>query len=128
MLEQFEEARSIRRKTRRGGISQLSEEEKYAREKSRVEREIEETNIAINHAQTEAEQYNIKLKDIKKKIQNTLCSSKLGLEEKAQRVAELKSKKENCEFIIRQATTRWAKLTDKKRALEKELEGIIVSK
>lgn len=128
MLEQFEEARSIRRKTRKGGGSPLSEEEKQAREKYKVERELEETNIAINHAQTEAEQYNIKLKDIKKKIQNTLYDSKIGLEEKARRVAELKSKQENCEFIIRQATTRWARLTDKKRALEKELKEITASK
>ena len=127
MQGQFEEARSIRRKTRKGGISRITEQEKNSREKSRIEREIEETSIAINHAQTEAEEYNVKLKEVKGKLKNTLYDSKLDLEEKARRVAELKAKQENCEFIIRQATARWAKLTDKKRALEKELKEIIDS-
>lgn len=128
MQEQFEEARSIRRKTRKGGKSPLSEAEKCANEKARLEREIEEINTAIAYAQNEAENYNAKLKKIKSNLREILYNSELELEEKARRVADLKNKQTNCEFIWKQAVSRWASLTDKKNTLEKALREVGDSK
>lgn len=127
MLEQFEEARSIRRKARKGANSPISDEEKRVDKKARIEREIEEIITAIDFAHTEAEKYNLKLKELKEKLRKTLYNSELDLEEKARRVTQIKSQQENCEFIRKQAISRWAKLTDKKNALEKELREIKIS-
>lgn len=127
MLEQFEEARSIRRKTRKGVISPISNEEKSGCKKSRIEREIEETITGLDFALLEAERYNLKLKELKEKLRETLYDSSLNLEEKTRRVTEIRSKQKNCEFVRKQAILRWAKLTDKKIALEKELREVKVS-
>lgn len=124
MQEQFEEARSIRRKTRKGGKSPISEAEKCVNEKARLEREIQETNAAIDYAQNEAESYNAKLKEIKNNLREVLYNSELELEEKARKIADLKAKQTNCEFIWKQAVSRWASLTDKKNALEKALKKV----
>ena len=115
MLEEFEEARSIRRKNSRSEIARLKQF-------------IEETDVAIEYAYSEAEKYNTKLKEVKTEIKRTLFDSKLDLKEKSRKVAELRKQKENCEFVIRQSRSRWAKLTDKKKALERALAEIDVSK
>lgn len=127
MLEQFEEARSIRRKTRKEANSPISDEEKSCCKKTKIEREIDELITAIDFAHAEAEKYNLKLKELKEKLRKTLYSSELDLDEKARRVTQIKSQQENCEFIRKQAISRWAKLTDKKNALEKELREIKIS-
>ena len=62
MLEEFEEARSIRRKNKRGEKPRISEEEKRRSEIARLKLFIEETDTAIEYAYSEAEKYNTKLK------------------------------------------------------------------
>ena len=47
MVEEFEEARSIRRKNKRGEKPRISEEEKLRREIARLKQSIEETDFAI---------------------------------------------------------------------------------
>lgn len=128
MLENFEEARSIRRKNRRGGNPRINEDEKRVSEVARLRKELIETEAAIEFARIEAEKYNIKLNEVKKELKTTLLNSNLDLDVKARMVAEIKQRKENCEFIIRNATNRWAKMTDKKRALEKALSEFGVSR
>ena len=128
MHEQFEEARSIRRKNRKGGESPIGEAERFASERARLEQEICETTTAINYAQSEAEKYNVKIKEIKENLKNVLYNANLGSEEKASKITSLKSKQENCEFVLKQAVARWAKLTDKKKALEKALKELNSSK
>lgn len=128
MLEEFEEARSIRRKNKRGEKPRISEEEKRRSEIARLKLFIEETDTAIEYVYSEAEKYNTKLKEVKTEIKRTLFDSKLDLKVKSRKVAELRKQKENCEFVIRQSRSRWAKLTDKKKALERALAEIDVSK
>ena len=52
----------------------------------------------------------------------------MDLKVKSRKVTDLRKQKENCEFVIRQSRSRWAKLTDKKKALEKALADLDVSK
>lgn len=128
MVEEFEEARSIRRKNKRGEKPRISEEEKRRREIARLKQSIEETDFAIEYAYSEAEKYNTKLKEVKTEIKRILFDSKMDLKEKSRKVTDLRKQKENCEFVIRQSRARWAKLTDKKKALERALAEIDVSK
>jgi len=124
MQEAFEEARSIRRKAKREGKTAESEDHTKVSEKVRIERELEELTVSTRIAQEEAEEFNAKVKEIKRNLRNILYNSELGLEEKARKVANLKSQQENCEFIAKQAVAKWARLTNKKSALERELENI----
>ena len=128
MVEEFEEARSIRRKNKRGEKPRISEEEKRIREIARLKQSIEETDFAIEYAYSEAVKYNTKLKEVKTEIKRILFDSKMDLKVKSCKVTDLRKQKENCEFVIRQSRARWAKLTDKKKALERALAEIDVSK
>ena len=128
MVEEFEEARSIRRKNKRGEKPRISEEEKRRREIARLKQSIEETDFAIEYAYSEAEKYNTKLKEVKTEIKRILFDSKMDLKVKSRKVTDLRKQKENCEFVIKQSRARWAKLTDKKKALERALAEIDVSK
>lgn len=127
MLEQFEEARSIRRKTRKGGISSIGNEENCVCKKAIIDREVKETLTAIDFAYTEAEKCNLKLKELEKNLKEILYNSEMDLEEKTLKVTEIRAQQDNCEFIRKQAVLRWARLTDKKAALEKELREVEVS-
>lgn len=117
-----------RRKNKRGEKPRISEEEKRRREIARLKQSIEETDFAIEYAYSEAEKYNTKLKEVKTEIKRILFDSKMDLKVKSRKVTDLRKQKENCEFVIRQSRARWAKLTDKKKALERALAEIDVSK
>lgn len=128
MMEKFEEARSIRRKTKKEGKNGLTEAEKRASQKLRIEKELEEVIVAERIAKEETEKFNTKISEGKKELRNILYNSEMQLNEKARRVAEIKTKLSNYEFVVKQATDKWARLTNKRQALERNLAEIIASK
>ena len=118
MQEQFEEARSIRRKNRKDGKSQIGEAEKCVDDTVVINRQIEEIDAAIEFTHKEAEKCTIKLNELKQELGKVLYSSSLSLEEKARKAADINSKMENCRFIKNQAVAKWVRLTNKKNALK----------
>lgn len=127
-MEHYEEARSIRRKTKKEGKSELSDAEKRNSEKLRVEKELEEAITAEKIAETEVQNFNQKISEIKRQIRSTLYDSDLKVEEKARTIAGYRKSQENCEYVVKQATAKWARLTNKREALERELADIISGK
>lgn len=121
MQGQFEEARSIRRKNRKDGKSQIGEAEKCVDDTVVIKRQIEEIDAAIEFTHKEAEKCTVKLNELKQELGKVLYSSSLGLEEKARMVTDINSKMENCRFIKNQAVAKWIRLTNKKKTLEKSM-------